>query len=296
MRTYSGLIIILIAVSTTISGCANLGVLSEGRNEMAQSPITERPSGQADPGRIVWHDLVTHDIQSAGRFYQQLFGWEIKYQDRYAVVRNHGKLIAGMLQIDPPQGKTRDGVWIPTVSVEDVDAAADRVTANGGSIRKGPLDMMRRGRAVLISDPQGADLVMLRSKDGDPVEAETAVGDWLWDEIWTQDPAKTGAFYKAVLGYQELVAGEKYGVFVTGDEWRSGMRHVDDDIKHRLWVPVVRVADPEKTAERVEALGGVVWITPDEAPRKGETALIGDPTGALLLIQRWPPRVQEGGA
>jgi len=38
----------------------------------------------------------------------------------------------------------------------------------------------------------------------------------------------------------------------------------------------------------------VVWITPDEAPNKGETALIGDPTGALLLIQRWPTRATKG--
>jgi predicted enzyme related to lactoylglutathione lyase len=64
---------------------------------------------------------------------------------------------------------------------------------------------------------------------------------------------------------------------------------VQDKKEHMLWVPVVRVADPEATAERVAGLGGVVWIAPDEAPSNGDTALIGDTTGALLLIQRWPP-------
>ncbi|MGI9321806.1 MAG: VOC family protein [Thiogranum sp.] len=63
-----------------------------------------------------------------------------------------------------------------------------------------------------------------------------------------------------------------------------------------LVVPVVRVADPQVTAQRVSELGGVVWVAPDEAPSKGDTALIGDTTGALLLIQRWPPRASAGGA
>jgi len=70
---------------------------------------------------------------------------------------------------------------------------------------------------------------------------------------------------------------------------------VPDDKEHMLWVPVVRVTDPEATTQRVSELGGVVWVAPDEAPSQGgDTALIGDTTGALLLIQRWPPQASEG--
>ena len=68
-----------------------------------------------------------------------------------------------------------------------------------------------------------------------------------------------------------------------------------DEKEHMLWVPVVRVADPEASAQRVSELGSVVWVAPDEAPSKGDTALIGDTTGALLLIQRWPRQASEGG-
>ena len=91
-----------------------------------------------------------------------------------------------------------------------------------------------------------------------------------------------------------MVSGDDYDVFMYQGKWRAGMRHLQDKNEHMLWMPVVRVADPEAIAERVEELGGVVWVTPDEAPSKGNTALIGDTTGALLLIQRWPPQPSTG--
>ena len=285
---------ILITASIFLSGCANYSKLSGAGSEMAQTPVTENPSGETFPGKFIWHDLVTPDVLSAGKFYEQLFGWQIDYQEQYAVVRNGNKLIAGILQVEPADGRERDAVWIPSVSVADIDAAAELVIANGGMILKGPADMEKRGRAVLISDPQRSELVLLNAKGGDPADSKAAIGDWLWDEIWTDDPEITEAFYATVVGYDEIASGDAYDVFMYQGKWRAGMRHLKDKRDHMLWVPVVRVADPGATARRVEELGGVVWVTPDEAPIKGNTALIGDPTGALLLIQRWPPQASTG--
>jgi predicted enzyme related to lactoylglutathione lyase len=285
----------LMTAAVFLGGCANIGKLSEGGAEMAQVPITETPSGKTYPGKFIWHDLLTPDPQSAGKFYEELFGWQIDYQGHYAVVRHGGKRIAGILQVESEDDRTRQGVWIPTVSVADVDSTADLVRANGGKILKGPIDMGQRGRAVLISDPQRADLVLLSAKGGDPVDDEAAIGDWLWDEIWTNDPDKASAFYQSVLGYDEMALGDKYDVFIHQGKWRAGIRHVGDEKEYMLWMPVVRVADPEAIAQRVNELGGVVWVAPDEAPSDGNTALIGDATGALLLIQRWPPQAARGG-
>ena len=99
---------VLIAAAVLPSGCANIGKLSEGSAEMAQVPITENSSGKAYPGKFIWHDLLTPDPLSAGKFYEELFGWQIEYQGRYTVVRNDGKLIAGILQVVPADGSTRD--------------------------------------------------------------------------------------------------------------------------------------------------------------------------------------------
>jgi predicted enzyme related to lactoylglutathione lyase len=290
---------VLIATVVFLSGCAYTGKLSEGGVEMAQVPVTENPSGKTYPGKFIWHDLLTPDPLLAGKFYEKLFGWQIEYQEHYAVVRNGGKRIAGILQVQPADGRTVEGVWIPSVSVADVDAAIGLVKANGGQILKGPADMDKRGRAVLISDPQRADLVLLSAKGGDPADTEAAIGDWLWDELWTDDPDSIEAFYESVLGYDEIALGDAYDVFIYKGKWRAGIRYVQDKKEHMLWVPVVRVADPEATAQRVTELGGVVWVAPDEAPSNGDTALIGDTTGALLLIQRWPPQasppISKGG-
>jgi len=166
--------------------CFNDSCSFSGR--LAQVPVTETPSGKSYPGKFIWHDLLTPDPRSAGKFYEELFGWQIDYQGHYAVVRHDGKRIAGILQVEPADGRIRDGVWLPSVSVADVDAAASLVEANGGKILKGPIDMDQKG--------------------GDPADDETAIGDWLWDEIWTIDPDSTREFYQSVLGYDEMALGE----------------------------------------------------------------------------------------
>ncbi len=293
MQSLVCLLGMLVLMTSSLSGCASFTDLSESGVDMAQIPITENPSGKSYPGKFIWHDLLTPDALSAARFYEQLFGWQIEQHGQYAVVRNGDKAIAGILQVEPVAGKTREGVWIASVSVADVDAVASLVTANGGTILKGPLDMGQRGRAVMISDPQRADLVLLQAKGGDPVDSEAQIGDWLWDEIWTDNPEIIEKFYRQVLGYDNLLSGNDYDVFTHKGEWRAGIRHLQD-AKHMLWVPVVRVADPYLITKHVEKLGGVVWVTPDEAPGNGNTALIADPTGALLLVQRWPSQTAEG--
>ena len=284
-----------IAAVVLLGGCANVDKLSKGGVEMTQVPITENPSGKIYPGKFIWHDLLTPDPPAlAGKFYEKLFGWQIDYEGHYAVVRNGDKLIAGILQVESPEGRASDGVWIPSVSVADVDAAASLVKANGGEILKGPLDMGQRGRAVLIRDPQREDLVLLSPKGGDPADSEAEIGDWLWDEIWSDNPDRIEEFYKSVLGYDQVISKDDYGVFLYKGQWRAGIRYVQDKKQRMRWVPVVRVADPEATVQRVAELGGVVWVAPDEAPGNGDTALIADTTGALLLIQRWPPQASDG--
>jgi predicted enzyme related to lactoylglutathione lyase len=284
---------LLVVAAVFLNGCSSFNGLSESGVEMAQIPVSENPTGVVYPGKFIWHDLLTPDAPSAAKFYEQLFGWQIDYHGHYMTVRNGNKPIAGILQVDPVAGKTRDGVWIPSVSVVDVDKAAGLVTANGGTILKGPVDMDKRGRAVMISDPQQANLVLLAAKGGDPVDTKVAVGGWLWDEIWTENPEAMEKFYSRVLGYDEIVSDNDYIVFMNDGQWRAGVRHLQDS-EYMLWIPVVRVADPSATARRAEELGGVAWVTPGEVPGNGNTALIGDTTGALLLIQKWPVEDSKG--
>lgn len=96
---------------------------------MAQVPVTETLSGENYPGKFVWHDLLTSDPRSCGRFYPQLFGWQIEYHDDYVVACNDDRPVAGLLRVAPSDSRPDARVWIPSVSVPDMDEAAARVSA-----------------------------------------------------------------------------------------------------------------------------------------------------------------------
>lgn len=285
---WSGFII----AAALLSGCSNFSA-SLSDSEMAQVTVTDNPSGKHDSGKFIWHDLLTTDVQAAGLFYEKLFAWHIEYQQEYAIVYNNGKRIAGIMKVKSSGGQEQHGIWLPSVSVADIDAAVTQVKAGGGKILKGPLDMKLRGRAVLIKDPEGAEIVLLKARGGDPQDAKAEVGDWLWNELWSHEPAKSEAFYRILLGYDTAVSKASYTVLMSHDRWRAGIRYIADDKQSMSWLPVVRVADPQAVSSRVETLGGVVWVAPDDAEGQGNTALISDPTGALLLIQRWPIATSE---
>jgi predicted enzyme related to lactoylglutathione lyase len=137
----------------------------------------------------------------------------------------------------------------------------------------------------LIEDPQGAHLVLLHAKGGDPGDAEPAIGEWLWNETWSVFPDKTADFYRSLGRYSSTLRGNGYVVLINEGKWRAGVRRVDQDAFGGRWIPVVRVEDPVPLLEKVKELGGLVLVRPEE--NHNRTALISDNTGALLMLQQW---------
>jgi predicted enzyme related to lactoylglutathione lyase len=275
----SGLAILLLL--TALSGCGTIRV----------TPVTTPPTDVFHTGKIVWHDLLTPDVQAAKDFYAGVFGWTFEEHGRYTVVSNDGKAIAGMIQVRPESEAADPARWLVSLSVVDVDAAAQQLREAGGTVHQGPKALDNRGRFALVKDPQGAELVLLRSTSGDPPDVdETAMGSWLWNELWSRDPAASLAFYQSLVGYEYEAASKltDYWIMARDEHWRAGLRSIVLKDWRGQWVPAIRVADPYATAEQVVANGGEVVIHPGEAPSDGNVALIADPTGALLIIQRWP--------
>ncbi|MDH3820904.1 MAG: hypothetical protein OEU59_07255, partial [Gammaproteobacteria bacterium] len=69
-------------------------------------PVTDAPTGERLPGKIIWRDLLTNDPAASQRFYGELFGWEfesvgtasnLKSNSSYTLIRHNGKLIGGMI-------------------------------------------------------------------------------------------------------------------------------------------------------------------------------------------------------
>jgi len=266
-----------------LEGCATW----PGGPDYRLPPITDAPTRQWHPGKIVWHDLLTTDLPAARRFYGELFGWTFREIDGYTEIHHGGRKIGGLLPLQPTAEKPVASQWLMALSVPDLDAALEQVKGSGGRLINGPLDLGPRGTGALIADPAGAHLLLLHARGGDPADRRPDLGDWLWNEVWALKAKPLVDFYRRLGHYEAVLEGEDYRVFVGEGRWRAGLRLIDQPAYAGRWVPVVRVADPAALLDEVRRLGGEVWRAPGEGAADEDTALIADDTGALLILQRW---------
>ena len=112
-------------------------------------------------GAFSWMELRTTDIDGAKRFYASLFGWQTQDMSmtdmQYTVISVHGDEVAGMMQI-PKERSEMPPHWGLFVTVDNVDATADRAAKLGGQVLHQPTDIPDVGRFAIIQDPQGAVL------------------------------------------------------------------------------------------------------------------------------------------
>ncbi|NMO15966.1 VOC family protein [Pyxidicoccus fallax] len=250
-------------------------------------------------GKFVWHDLVTEDPAAVKRFYGELLGWEfqdVKGSKRpYSLIKARGRWMGGIVQpIGVGKGHSQ---WLGYLSVPDVDRAVEQAGAGGGKALVGPEDVEKIGRAAVITDPQGAPVGFVRSQPGDP--ADTGLpepGQFLWTEHLAEDPVAAATFYKDLLGYEVEARDESGGTYYLlkqGQQPRAGILRKPLEVVRPNWLTYVRVEDPAALAARVESLGGRVVMAPRPDVRGGSLALIADPTGAVLALQRYPFKTEE---
>ena len=281
----------VLIVSVLLSGCTQVSVPSPQTEPLSLPSVTSTVTGERHTGKFVWHDLLTDDVASSRTFYAGVFGWTFETSGAYTQILNQGNLIGGMMQIRPTVDSKAEAVWLPSLSVANVDQSIRYMKSKKGKVIKGPLEMKERGRGVLLSDPQGAQLVLLHTKNGDPKDVTPQVGDWLWNELWTNTPQESYSFYRKLGGYDSSEIRNGYRLLINKGKWRAGIRDVSkEDIKAR-WVPAIKVSDLGETMTKVKALGGEVLVLPHKELVNGDVALIADNTGALVIIQRW----EKGG-
>ena len=284
---------------------ATLALLAGGALFVACSSraVTTPPAGAASapgyyPGKFVWHDLVTRDPASARRFYGALLGWEFQDTTRngrpYAVARVAGRPVAGVVLY--PEPTDDHAAWLSYLSVPDVDQAVEQVSAAGGQVLYPPADLPGAARIAVISDPQGAPLGLARLTGGDPADGPApSRGHFFWMEYMAENAEAALEFYRDLSGYESTVqkgaAGVDYHILRRDGRSRAGLFQFPKDADENVdpnWLPYVRVDDPATLAGRVEALGGQVLLAPNASIRGGTLAIVADPTGGALALQKWP--------
>ena len=287
----------VLLASLLLVGCTGVTTPTPAstQEKSALSAITKSATHKHYSGKFVWHDLLTDDVSGAKAFYSALFGWTFEEEGAYITIYNRGKLIGGMMEVSSKSGNIGESVWLPSMSVKNVDSAISEVKANKGRVLKGPLDMPKRGRGVLVSDAQGAHIVLLQAKGGDPMDATPQMGDWLWNELWTSKPKESETLYRALGKYQVVSNAREYRILKNKGKWRAGIRDVSKEDAKSRWASVIRIADLQKTMDQVVRLGGKILMKPRKEIADGNVAVIADSTGALLIMQRWSDTVAQGG-
>lgn len=110
-------------------------------------------------GKCNWNELMTPDQSAAHAFYAAVFGWT--YPDRmtmpgdlgdYVFVEAAGQAIGATMKA-PPGGPPPG--WRFYFRVADIEAAADRVRAQGGVVHMGPHEVPGGDRIIVVGDAEG---------------------------------------------------------------------------------------------------------------------------------------------
>jgi len=251
-------------------------------------PVAPGATGLHLQGKVVWFDLLTLDPGAAERFYGGLLGWTFEKKGDYVLASDAGVPVAGILRMPRPQGQTPQARWVPLISVADLGATLGLVKKQGGKVLEGPAPLGARGTYAAVSDPRGAQVVLLSSAGGDPPDGDLSTPGWLWAELWTDDPARSVAFYKEVLGYQVTQEGtgkDATWVFISGGRPRARAVRTPFDRVSAQWLPYVSVADLNPALARVKELGGRVLRGPSATAR---LAVISDPGGGVVVLEGRP--------
>jgi predicted enzyme related to lactoylglutathione lyase len=241
------------------------------------------------PGKFVWFELLTQDIDKASKFYDALFGWRtapvtMGSGEPYPMINNGEQGIGGYRK-GPPTVKSH---WVSYLSVPDVDASHSAAVARGCRIMMAPTDIGLVGRAAAMADPTGASFCVWKGSSGDPVDVDqTPMGGWFWNELWSSDASRALAFYESMFGFmhEAMPMGPMtYYVLKHGGLSRGGLCQSVNPAAKSMWLPYVAVPDCDGTARKVAALGGQVVSPPSNIPDIGRFAIAVDTTGAAVAF------------
>ena len=120
-----------------------------------------QPEGAAEIGEASWHELMTTDAPAAMKFYNEVFGWEpseamdMGPMGMYQMFNRPHGMIGGMMN-KPPEMAEVPPNWQIYFRVPDINAALERIKANGGQILNGPMEVPGGDWVLNATDPQGA--------------------------------------------------------------------------------------------------------------------------------------------
>ena len=113
------------------------------------------------PGIVCWNELVSNDVEGSKQFYSELFGWtseEMSMPDgSYHFLKLGDRPAGGLIQM-PSEAEGAPTMWMPYVTVANLQEARDKAVGLGAKLCKDVTAVPEMGSFVIITDPQGATL------------------------------------------------------------------------------------------------------------------------------------------
>jgi uncharacterized protein len=136
----------------------------EGKEDMA-SDVCDRSAEQ----RIAWNELYSPDLDAAKAFYTKHYGFQFNEKmpmgpmGDYCFIDHGGQQIGAMMQ---KPAEVPVGMWNFYIRVPEIDAATERVTALGGQVFNGPMEVPGGDWIINGMDPQGAAFSLVAARRG----------------------------------------------------------------------------------------------------------------------------------
>jgi uncharacterized protein len=230
-------------------------------------------------GQIMWHTLMTPDVEKAKAFYGKLLGWEYEIfkpgEMDVPMIKQNGQSHGGIQEIKvagtPPH-------WAGYVQVEDLSAMLERAEAAGGKTLVGVTPIPDVGSFAVIADPDGGVICGFTPSGEMPAPA----GTFLWDELIAEDVEGAKRFYTEVFGWttSDMDMGDMtYTLFQRdGDVNVAGLMPKPPNVPVKsAWLTYLGTDDVDAATAKVKELGGAVMMEAFDVPNVGRLAVAGDP-------------------
>ncbi|ESR26008.1 VOC family protein [Lutibaculum baratangense] len=267
----------------------------------------------SDPtGTFVWYELMTSDPAAALAFYGSVVGWTTsgmpmpgKPDETYTMLHAGDRPVAGLMALpeDVASQGGRPG-WIGYVVVEDVDRAAEKLAAAGGTVHRQPADIPGVGRFAVVADPAGAVFCPFRGapemSEGPAPAPMGTPGHVGWHELMGGEVDDSLAFYGGLLGWtkehdMDMGPMGAYRLFAGPDgQMIGGMMRRPSEVPQSFWLYYFNVPAMDAAIEKVKAGGGQVINGPMEVPGGSTIIQALDPQGAMFALVA--PPAQGSGA
>ena len=264
-------------------------------------------------GVTSWIDTEQPDVEAAHAFYAGLFGWtfsdskSLTGPESYLIATVDGEDVAAIASAEADAA-----TWNTYVAVDNADATAAAVTANGGAVIVPPMDAGDAGRTATCADPFGAEFRLWRAGRRPGAQRANVPGAWNFSDLYTPDREAAMAFYTPLFGWRAADLAEGAGTMLQvpgyGDHLAAT---VDPGIHERqasapagfadvigglvvisaaetpCWHVTFTVADRDDSADTAQRLGATVISSSDSMWTR--VARVRDPQGAEFTVSQFTP-------